>query len=355
MADKPRQTSNVVLQVAAAMHQMGIQGLPRNYELVYEAFSGANPELMSEFLALGSSRTQAMLDELGKKYFPHHQENSVAAQATTTLRAEVSHFRQLVEDERLSLVEFEQAIGHSAEILADPRTKPEAMRERLEAVVRATAVKAAASQRTAAAVAERSARIGRIAETLDEHRTRRNRDPLTGLFHRRVLDKELARIYRMKDNPEACGLAIVDIDKLGDINDRFGVTAGDLFIKDTGERLRRAMTVPHVTARLMGGRFTAILQSNDLGKICNIVERTRIDVSKARLRDKQANTDIGEVTISIGVCMSRRAASANELMQKASEALAVAKQSGGNRLEVYGVHPSELQGADLLLYQSGSS
>ena len=49
--------ASIALRVATAMHQMGIDGLPRNYELVYEAYSGSNPELVREFIALGVAIT----------------------------------------------------------------------------------------------------------------------------------------------------------------------------------------------------------------------------------------------------------------------------------------------------------
>ena len=50
-----KQTSaatSIGLRVATAMYQMGIDGLPRNYELVYEAYSGTNPELTKEFVGI---------------------------------------------------------------------------------------------------------------------------------------------------------------------------------------------------------------------------------------------------------------------------------------------------------------
>ena len=77
-----KQTSAVTsvgLRVATAMYQMGIDGLPRNYELVYEAYSGANPELTKEFVGLGKTKSQRALGELGRKYLPHHHEETHVA------------------------------------------------------------------------------------------------------------------------------------------------------------------------------------------------------------------------------------------------------------------------------------
>jgi diguanylate cyclase len=74
--------TSIALRVATAMHQMGIDGLPRNYELVYEAYSGSNPELVREFIALGKVKTQEALDELGRKYLPHHHGMGCSAART---------------------------------------------------------------------------------------------------------------------------------------------------------------------------------------------------------------------------------------------------------------------------------
>jgi diguanylate cyclase len=58
--------------VLATMRRRGIAGLPRNYELVYEALNASNPTLTRQFEALGRNPSQEELDSLGKKVLPHH-------------------------------------------------------------------------------------------------------------------------------------------------------------------------------------------------------------------------------------------------------------------------------------------
>jgi diguanylate cyclase len=53
--------------VLATMRRRGIAGLPRNYELVYEALNASNPTLTRQFEALGRNPSQEELDSLGKK------------------------------------------------------------------------------------------------------------------------------------------------------------------------------------------------------------------------------------------------------------------------------------------------
>src|SRR5690606_4827913 len=92
--------TSIGIRVATAMHQMGIDGLPRNYELVYEAYSGANPELTREFVAIGKIKSQRALDELGRKYLPHHHEETVVARTNDRMRIQMSSFMSLLEEEK---------------------------------------------------------------------------------------------------------------------------------------------------------------------------------------------------------------------------------------------------------------
>jgi diguanylate cyclase len=113
MAHKKSSTTDIALRVATAMKQMGIDGLPRNYELVYEAYAGANPDLVRDFVALGKYKTQAMLDELGRKYLPHQHEASVLQRSAGAISGEMSNFMDLLSQERTSLSDYGRLIGEA--------------------------------------------------------------------------------------------------------------------------------------------------------------------------------------------------------------------------------------------------
>ena len=96
---------------------MGIEGLPRNYELVYEAYSGSNPELVREFIALGKIKSQEALDELGRKYLPHHHEDGLLSRQNGQVRAEMSNFISLLNEEKISLTDYGRVIGHASKTI----------------------------------------------------------------------------------------------------------------------------------------------------------------------------------------------------------------------------------------------
>ena len=54
--------------VVATMRQLGVVGLPRNYEIFYEALSGTNRDLSLEVVSLSNRPTQEELDRIGQKY-----------------------------------------------------------------------------------------------------------------------------------------------------------------------------------------------------------------------------------------------------------------------------------------------
>ena len=63
------QATDIATRIVYTMRQMGVVGLPRNYEIFYEICTGANEELCDELRAFGSRPTQAELDLLSGKYF----------------------------------------------------------------------------------------------------------------------------------------------------------------------------------------------------------------------------------------------------------------------------------------------
>ena len=59
---------DIASKIALTLRQMGIPGLPRNYELFYEAYTGTNHELIADIIDLGTGATQARLDHIGAKH-----------------------------------------------------------------------------------------------------------------------------------------------------------------------------------------------------------------------------------------------------------------------------------------------
>ena len=62
------QSGDLIGQIIYAVRSMGVAPIPRNYQLFYDAYIGANPDLTRELAALGSRATQEELDDIAARY-----------------------------------------------------------------------------------------------------------------------------------------------------------------------------------------------------------------------------------------------------------------------------------------------
>ena len=111
---KPGTSLDVASKIAISMRRLGIAGLPRNYELLYEAYSGANTELAREFMALGETITQESLDELSRKYFVHHHGQGIVEDAERTIARNIEMCIKLLRREQTKLEDYGRVLDEAS-------------------------------------------------------------------------------------------------------------------------------------------------------------------------------------------------------------------------------------------------
>ena len=82
-------TPDTASTVVATMRQLGVVGLPRNYEIFYEALTGSNPELSLAVVALSKRPTQEDLDKIGRKFFAQNHGYGIVEHARDILAREL--------------------------------------------------------------------------------------------------------------------------------------------------------------------------------------------------------------------------------------------------------------------------
>ncbi len=184
----------------------------------------------------------------------------------------------------------------------------EAIEELPERVARIMSVISA----EAAVAIERAAlldRLERMART----------DDLTGLTNRCAWDLELARELTRAGREEApLAIAMVDLDRFKDYNDRLGHQAGDRLLKEAAGAWRGVLRETDLLARYGGEEFAVALPGCDTAAARRLVERLR------------AVTPANE-SCSAGLACWDGHESADELLGRADAALYEAKQTGRDR------------------------
>ncbi|MBJ7450851.1 MAG: diguanylate cyclase [Blastococcus sp.] len=176
-------------------------------------------------------------------------------------------------------------------------------------------------------LAEQVREIERLRAELAEEAVR---DPLTGLYNRRQLDRALAADRRGRVSDLESAVVVVDIDRFKDVNDRFGHAAGDEVLKAVADVLRRSIRDGDTVARMGGEEFVLVLPGAGAAQAVERAEEIRRDCAGL---DHVLGGETVTVTISAGVASGPLGGAASDaLLDAADRALYAAKAAGRNRV-----------------------
>ncbi len=251
------------------------------------------------------ARLQALLDEAGERTLT----------PMTALRAHHALYQAC------------KALGDTAAALRHLETQAELLRERIVQQLRAqseqfiTRVEAEQSRREAERQRARAQSLEADARL----------DPLTGLANRRALAQRLAALL---GDAAAAGqpvaLAMLDLDRFKQINDRHGHLVGDRVLVATAQLLRECVRHGDLVARIGGEEFLTVLPDADAARAREICERIRQRVAG---HDWSAMAPGLTVTLSAGLA-GTPPYDETALTTRADAALYRAKAGGRNRVEV---------------------
>jgi len=352
MVNKKSTPNDLALRIATAMHQMGIDAVPRNYELVYEAYAGANPELVRDFIALGKYKSQAALDELGRKYLPHHHEASVLARSTTMVRDEMSNFMTLLTREKTSLSDYGRIIGEASKALGDvDEAGQSVLKNSIRALQQATERQATQNAELEQSVTAQSTVIAGVQKELADFEATKFTDAATGLGNRRSFNKALARVYTDPERPLACGIAIAELDPGQRLSGQQIAALTDHLARHIGGVIQQAFPSSGLAVRFDGVRFGFLLNTGDQGEIVRLISLLRASLRGTEFKHPKTGRSLGSGTLSVGVCTADGAGNAFALVNLAEKAMARAQAKGGDQTAVHGIEEEAPVGRDWLIYK----
>ena len=329
----PDRTIDLATAVVTTMRQLGVVGLPRNYEIFYEALSGSNPELSLAVVALSNRPTQEDLDRIGRKFFAQSHGQGIVEHARDVLAHELEDIAALLRSEHSHIEKYGRILDETSGVL-DSRNA--LSRELLQKIAGAMSVATTSTidhgRQVAGALDDKTAELESVKSKLEEYKRLADTDPLTQIWNRRAFDKEIARIYNSNKGILFNALILADIDRFKDINDRFGHPVGDRIIRIVAEIFQTSVRTDMFVARTGGEEFALIVEGASEDTTFEISERIRLLVEQTSFANDQTGASYGKVTVSMGICMASEADSPEDLYTKADRALYRSKVSGRNRV-----------------------
>ena len=157
-------------------------------------------------------------------------------------------------------------------------------------------------------------------------------DPLTGAYNRRtfhdIAEREIARARRAG---QPLSIIVLDIDHFRPVNEQHGNRTGDEVLRRVADIVRGALRKEDMLVRYGGEEFLVMLPEVPgpgavvvAGRIRKAVEADTLDIDGRSLH----------MTVSVGVAarLDEGPESIENLLARADEALALAKQRGRNRV-----------------------
>jgi len=163
------------------------------------------------------------------------------------------------------------------------------------------------------------------------HYERTLRDLKTGLYNNGFFMTRLnEEIIRVKRSNSETSIIIMDVDHFKDFNDVYGHVAGDRVLESLAITIKQGVRLGDIPSRFGGEEFTVLLPDTGTETAWLVAERLRTMVEAMRVTWEPP---LPQVTISLGIFTFNRKvnAPADEIIQRADEALYMSKAMGRNR------------------------
>lgn len=154
-------------------------------------------------------------------------------------------------------------------------------------------------------------------------------DKLTQLYNRKYLDMVLSRsIHNCQHHGHKLSIIILDIDNFKSVNDIYGHQTGDIVLQETVSVLRKNIRLTDTFGRWGGEEFVIILPEVDLNNAHQLADNLRKAILTSNF------TAIGKLTCSFGVSSFFKGDTEASILERADQALYLAKRKGKNRVEL---------------------
>jgi len=139
-------------------------------------------------------------------------------------------------------------------------------------------------------------------------------DVLTGLYNRTYFETEVDRLKQGRQYPVS--VIIVDVDRMKQMNDNQGHSAGDDLLRRTSAILKLSFRAEDVVARIGGDEFAVLLPQTDNEAVQTILNRIRVN-----LFTNQILQDSPILSFSIGAATAENGERLEEVIHRADKSM----------------------------------
>lgn len=313
--------------VAQHMTRLDVSGLPRNYELFYEAHAGVDPGLRREVLALGVSPAQTTIDDIGIRY----QLPSFVACAMPTSRDSDIRLLSGLRDQMTSGVEQKKGFTRVLESVArslreDHNAGPGDILAEIEFLSVSLSDAVVAETELEALLRAGANQLAKAEKDAASARAVMLRDRLTGLPNHAAFVARLEALFTPGAENRETALFLVAIADIGALADTYGEATANRILKKTASIFRRTIKKNDFVARIGKGEFAFLFRDVNRDSLRPIADRLTAAIAD-NLVFATSDGSSG-VELLVGAALSADAISPQQLRQLAVNAAETSVRGG---------------------------
>lgn len=339
----PREYARAAL---AMMEEKDIQPKPNNFAVWYRYFSGAYPELkrtLDVIVEAGLPFTEERNAEIYDRFLGVTLDEEFLEDATLRVETELIKLMSHIEEAGSDAKAYGDTLSTVSGSLSDEGELGN-MKAVLEHVLDATRTMETRNQLLETRLKDSAGEIQSLKEDVESLRHEAMTDALTGVANRKLFDEEIRMsAAEAMDTETPLSLLMVDIDYFKKFNDNHGHQVGDQVLRFVAKLLKSCVRSEDLTARYGGEEFSIILRNTDLVNGAKVGQHVRNTISKKTILNRTTGESLGTITVSIGAAQYIVGESIESWIERADQALYLAKENGRNRVEM-GVAGAQQEG-----------
>jgi diguanylate cyclase len=335
-AEKLEQAEAYAKAAISLMSQYQVPPHPGNFSIWYTYASGTFPDLkraIEILISNGKDFDEKVLADLRQRFFGLENESRALQQATQRIEASLGQVIEYLTSAGRETNNYSNTLQNFSNKITD-NYKAGDIRAMLGEVMSETKNIVETNRLLEIRLDSSTQEIQQLRENLDEVKREAMTDALTGIANRKLFDLMLreSATQSMETGDKLC-LAMIDIDFFKKFNDTYGHQMGDQVLKLVARTLVNSIKGQDTAARYGGEEFAVVFPKTPLRAAFSAGENIRGNVASKQVTNKRTGETMGQITLSVGIAEYRLGEPLGHLIQRADEALYLAKHSGRNQVK----------------------
>ncbi len=328
--------SEIAKKVLLEMGQKGVVLTPENYQVWFEYCTGSNERLtahINEIVASGKPFTPEISQNLYDIYFGKEKEERIVTKIHLGIQKILKHILHEILGQSNTITHYSKKLDTYSRQLDNAKEISE-VKEVVKDIIKDTTSMEKSSQALQQQLKKATSDAQDLKQKIEKSEREMLIDILTGVYNRKAFDKRMKDFYeRFKKKSDFFSVIMLDIDLFKKFNDSYGHRIGDEVLTIVGSRLKECVKGKDFIARYGGDEFVVLLPMTTLEKTSIVAENIRRDINEKQLKKKRTRERIGRISVSLGVSQIHSKDTINSVIERADEALYLAKGAGGNNVK----------------------